>query len=189
METIISKELITSKQICRLFAVTSFVCLTALSAFVRLPLPFTPVPLTLQTFFVLLSGALLGKKLGLTVQLVYILLGLIGYQVFTGLGSGMLYLIGPTGGYLVGFLLATMFTGSLFSQERTKSFSVLTKLIIADLMILLSGTIWLKFSLACSWRQAFLLGFFPFVLGEIFKIILASAVINRMQARIKAVLR
>jgi len=71
MEAIIKRELITDKRICQLLVSMSFVALTALSAFVRIPLPFTPVPLTLQTFFVLLSGALLGRRLGLFTQGLY----------------------------------------------------------------------------------------------------------------------
>ena len=71
MEAIIKRELITDKRLCRILAVGTFIVLTTLSAFVRIPLPFTPVPLTLQTFFVLLSGALLGRKLGVSTQAVY----------------------------------------------------------------------------------------------------------------------
>ena len=188
METIIKRELISDKGLCRLLAVGVFITLTALSAFVRIPLPFTPVPLTLQTFFVLLSGALLGRKLGVVTQAAYMFLGLFGQQVFTGTGCGSLYLLGPTGGYIVGFVLASFFAGSFLIKEKQSSVAVFIKLLAADFIILFSGMLWLKVSLSCSLSKAFLLGFLPFVLGDILKVTLATVVYNKMRARIKEVL-
>lgn len=188
METIIKRELISDKKICRATAVGFFIVLTALSAFVRIPLPFTPVPLTLQTFFVLLSGALLGKRLGVFSQVSYMLLGLTGLQVFTGSGSGSLYLLGPTGGYIIGFILASFLAGNLFTKEKQGLFAIFLKLLLADFVILFSGTLWLKVNLSCSLSTAFLLGFLPFVLGDILKVILVAAVYNKIHSRIKAVL-
>jgi len=188
MEAIIKRELITDKRLCQLFAVGAFVALTTLSAFVRVPLPFTPVPLTLQTFFVLLSGALLGRKLGVFAQAAYMFLGLTGQQVFTGTGFGSLYLLGPTGGYIVGFILAAYFAGSWLFKEKQSWLAVFVKLLTADFIILFSGMLWLKVSLSCTLSKAFLLGFLPFVLGDIFKVILATVVYNKARARIKEAL-
>ncbi len=188
METIITRELISNKKLCRFLSVTAFVALTALSAFVRIPLPFTPVPLTLQTFFVLLSGALLGRKLGVTSQAAYMFLGFSGQQVFTGSGSGSLYLLGPTGGYIVGFILASFFAGSLFTREKQNTAVTFMKFLAADFIILFSGMLWFKVSVSCSLPQAFLLGFLPFVPGDILKVALATAVYNKMRARVKTVL-
>lgn len=188
MEAIIKRELITDKKICRMLSVAVFVTLTTLAAFVRIPLPFTPVPLTLQTFFVLLSGALLGRGLGFFTQGLYLLLGLTGLQVFTGTGTGSLYLLGPTGGYITGFVLASFVTGSLFTNEKQGRFTIFIKLLSADLVILFSGTLWLKISLSCPLSQAFLLGFLPFILGDVLKVILAAAVYSKLHSRIKAAL-
>jgi biotin transport system substrate-specific component len=188
MEAIIKKELIRNKGLCQLFGVGVFIILTVLSAFVRIPLPFTPVPLTLQTFFVLLSGALLGRKLGVFAQGAYLFLGLTGQQVFTGLGSGSLYLLGPTGGYIVGFILASFLAGSLLIKEKQSVFVVFIKLLAADFIILFSGLLWLKISLSCSLSKAFLLGFFPFILGDLLKVALATVVYQKLRARIKEAL-
>jgi biotin transport system substrate-specific component len=188
MEAIIKRELITDKRICQGLAWASFVILTTLSAFVRIPLPFTPVPLTLQTFFVLLSGALLGKRLGLLTQVTYLFLGLVGLQVFTGLGSGMLYLLGPTGGYVLGFCLATFFAGSLLTNHKQGLATIFLKFLFCDFIILFSGMFWLKITLACSLAQAFLLGVLPFVFGDVLKVILATAVYTKTHSRIKAAL-
>jgi biotin transport system substrate-specific component len=188
METIIKRELISDKRICRLLAVGVFVILTTLSAFVRIPLPFTPVPFTLQTFFVLLSGSLLGRKLGVFTQCSYMLLGLAGQSVFTGLGSGALYLLGPTGGYIVGFIIASFLAGNLFAKKEQSRFTIFLRLLSADFVILCSGMLWLKVSLSCSLSQAFLLGFLPFVLGDVLKVILAVIVYSSVHSRIKAIL-
>ena len=188
MEAIMKRELIGDKLVCRLLAAGAFVTLTALSAFVRIPLPFTPVPLTLQTFFVLLSGALLGRRLGASTQAAYMLLGLTGQQVFTGSGSGTLYLLGPTGGYIAGFILASFLAGSWLDKEKQGVGAVFVKLLFADFIILFSGTFWLKFSLSCSLNKAFLLGFLPFVLGDILKVVLATVIYGKIHSRIKAIL-
>jgi len=185
MEAIINRELIRDKRICRVLAVTGFVILTALSAFVRIPLPFTPVPLTLQTFFVLLSGSLLGRRLGVFTQGIYILLGIAGFQIFTGTGSGGLYLFGPTGGYLAGFVLASFLAGGLFNSEKQAWPVVFLKLLLADLALLSCGMLWLKVSLSWPLSRAFLLGFLPFIPGDILKVIFAAAVHCKLRSRIK----
>ena len=185
METILKRELIIDRKFCQLFAVGVFITLTALSAFVRIPLPFTPVPLTLQTFFVLLSGALLGRSLGALAQISYMFLGLTGQQVFCGVGSGSLYLLGPTGGYLVGFVGAAFLAGSLLGSKKQSGLAVFVKLLAADFIILFCGTLWLKLSLSCQLGQAFLLGFLPFVPGNILKVILAAIVYNKIGARVR----
>ena len=91
---ILKREVILNRTICRIIGVSAFVILTMLGAFVRIPLPFTPVPITLQTFFVLLSGLFLGQNLGGIAQLSYVLLGITGLPVFTGTGNGISYLLG-----------------------------------------------------------------------------------------------
>lgn len=88
MEAILKREIVVNKTACRIIGVTVFVILTSLGAFVRIPLPFTPVPVTLQTFFVLLSGAVLGGAIGAASQLSYLLLGTAGLPIFTNAGSG-----------------------------------------------------------------------------------------------------
>ncbi|MFA4988597.1 MAG: biotin transporter BioY [Candidatus Omnitrophota bacterium] len=186
MESVIKKEIVCdNKKICRFLAVSIFVLLTALSAFVRIPLPFTPVPFTLQTFFVLLSGALLGRKLGGISQAGYMVLGLTGLQVFTGSGSGSLYLLGPTGGYLVGFILASFFTGKLFTGKNLSRKYIFFVFLCADFILLCSGALWLKAYMGCSLAQAFLSGFLPFVFGDILKAVFAVFVFCKTHSRVK----
>jgi biotin transport system substrate-specific component len=180
METILQKEKFIDKRICRSLGVLLFVGLTAFSAFVRIPLPFTPVPFTFQTLFVLLSGALLGRRLGVFTQAGYMFLGFTGLQVFTGLGSGSLYLLGPTGGYVIGFVLASFVTGGLFSGEALNRRGVFLRFLCADFLLLFSGTLWLKIVVSCPLSQAFLLGFLPFVPGDLLKIACAMLIFEKM---------
>jgi biotin transport system substrate-specific component len=188
METTIKRELISGKRICRFLAVGAFVIFTTLSAFVRLPLPFTPVPFTLQTFFVLLSGALLGRSLGVFAQCSYLFLGLAGQSVFAGSGSTVLYLFGVTGGYIIGFIFASFLAGSLFNKDEQSLAYIFLKLLFADFIILFSGMFWLKISLSCSLSRAFLLGFLPFIPGDLLKIILAAIVYRKIHPRLKAII-
>ena len=88
-----------------IFQILSFALLIGFSAQIKIQLPFTPVPITLQTFFVILSGAYLGFSKGVFSNILYIFAGLSGLPIFAGFGSGIIHLFGPTGGYIFGFVL------------------------------------------------------------------------------------
>jgi biotin transport system substrate-specific component len=154
---------------------TFFLLATALGAFVAIPLPFTPVPLTLQTFFVLLSGAYLGRRWGAGVQVAYLLVGGAGIPFFAAGAAGAAILAGPTAGYLVGFAPAAWLAGWLL--PRCSSFVSRTgALLLASLLILAPGTAWLGFTLALSPSVAMAMGFLPFLAGDLLKCGLAAMV-------------
>src|SRR3712207_1750584 len=90
-----------------------FAALTAACAWFKVPLPFTPVPITLQTLAVLLSGAMLGAYYGALSMIIYLILGAIGLPVFAGGGSGFGSLLGPTGGYLLSYPIASFVVGKM----------------------------------------------------------------------------
>jgi biotin transport system substrate-specific component len=188
MESILKKEINCSRVVLRVIAVMFFIATITLGAYVRIPLPFTPVPLTLQTFFVLLSSAFLGIKLGLFTQFFYIFLGLIGIPVFTGEFSGALYLLGPTAGYLLGFIFATIFIPNLLNRLRASFLLVILVFSLASILILLFGVIWLKISLSLSWASSFLIGFAPFIPGDLVKSIIASLLFCRLKPRVGQIL-
>lgn len=183
MEAILRKEIVLNKTACRLIGAGVFMILTALGAFVRIPLPFTPVPLTMQTMFVLLAGAFLGSKLGVVSQLGYILFGLSGLPIFTGAGSGLLYVLGPTGGYLLGFVLAALFIGRAVRLCPARPAAIFAVFCLADLMLLMSGAIWLKFLLGLTFTKAFLLGVAPFIAGDIIKAFAATFIYSKLKNR------
>lgn len=186
--SVFQKEIISNKALSRAFVVIAFVVLTSLGAFVRIHLPFTPVPITLQTFFVLLSGAFLGGTLGGVTQLIYVTLGVAGVSLFTGTGSGWLYFLGPTGGYIMGFVLAALVVGRFIRLYEGGFFSVLLLFAFGDLIILCCGTLWLKVSLGFDMRRALLVGFYPFLIADMAKAAIASSVYMKLRMRLREAL-
>ncbi len=157
--------------------------LVAALAQVRVPLPFTPVPLTGQTFAVLLVGAALGSRRGAASLALYLSAGLLGLPVFTGLGSGLAHFAGPTGGYLLGFIVAAYVVGWLC--ERPMPFTAnrldrrwrtaLFPFLVGEILIYLCGLPWLASFIGSD--QALAAGLFPFIPGDIVKLLLAALVL------------
>lgn len=140
----------------------------------KIALPFTPVPLTGQTFAVLLVGAVLGSKRGAASMLCYIGLGAFGVPVFAGGASGLAYLSGATLGYLVGFVIAAFVIGLL--AERGMERSVRTSIIpflVGTLIIYVCGVAWLTIFLG-SFSKALAAGVLPFLIGDAIKLVAAS---------------
>ncbi len=155
-------------------------CLTALSAHLKVSLPWTPVPITLQTFFVLLAGVLLGRNWGGISQIIYVGIGMSGFGWFAG-GS----IFGPTGGYLIGFILAAFFLGYAIDKylHSRKILSILSLMFFACFfLIYIPGLIQLAFYLYLikgsfpGFATLLTMGFFPFVPGDLIKITLAAAI-------------
>ncbi|MBJ7449701.1 MAG: biotin transporter BioY [Parachlamydiales bacterium] len=143
--------------------------LIGLCAQIAVELPFTPVPITLHTFAIMLIAAKLGPRLGFMAVMTYVLEGCMGLPVFSGFSSGPGVLFGPTGGYLVGFMLAAFTTGSLLENGWAKS-SVkrFFAQYIGSAIILGSGMIWLSHFVGGPY-EAFLLGVAPFLFGDVLK--------------------
>jgi len=152
--------------------------LLAISA--KIKIPFYPVPMTMQTFVVLLLGISLGWKLGLFTVVLYLVEGLAGLPVFAGTpekGMGIVYFTGPTMGYLIGFLAAVYLTGFFtFDNNLFKNFA---KLLFSVSFIYLLGLIWLG-SLIGWDKPVFKLGAQPFLLAELFKISLLALLIPKI---------
>jgi biotin transport system substrate-specific component len=164
-------------QVATVALVLSFALLTAAAAQIRIPLPFTPVPITGQTFAVLLSGAVLGSAAGAASQAMYLLLGLF-LPFYAGGASGWEYATGATGGFLVGFIAAAWMTGQL--AERHQDRNVITAIpafITGTVVIYLFGVPWLANVLGVSWTRAVELGAAPFVIGDLAKVALAGALL------------
>ncbi len=177
-----NREFILNRKACVVIGVVSFIALTVAGAYIRIPLPFTPVPITLQTFFVLLTGALLGKKLGSLSQAGYLLIGIFGLPVFTGGLYGFARLIGPTGGYLMGFVLAAFVIGRLLGKDNDASFVKIVGAMLIGLVILFTtGTIQLAVVMHISLGKAAALGVLPFILGDIVKLLAAATIYQRVQ--------
>ena len=138
----------------------------------KIKIPFYPVPMTMQTFVVLFLGIVLGPKVGLLTISLYLFEGILGLPVFAGTpekGLGLVYFTGPTMGYLIGFLAAVYLAGS-FTYEK-ELISTFFKLILSVGLIYILGLIWL--GTLIGWEKPiFKLGVQPFLLAELFKILL-----------------
>jgi biotin transport system substrate-specific component len=157
--------------------VVGFSLLTALAAQVVVPLPFTPVPLTGQTFAVLLTGALLGPRLGALAMLAYLAEGAAGLPFFRGGAGGVGHLSGATAGYLFAFPAAAYVTGYLAERGWDRRFlTAAAAMALGSLVVLACGWAWLALMLG-SGAQAFRLGVAPFLPGDVVKIALAAAVL------------
>ncbi|MGM0413849.1 MAG: biotin transporter BioY [Bacillota bacterium] len=147
-----------------------FTSLTAIGSYLIIPLPISPVPITLQTFFVLMSGLIGGKYIGITSQLTYFFIGIIGLPVFaSGLG-GIGVLLSPTGGFLIAFPLAAYIAG--IKKNLTDSKYLLIKLIFANLIIYLIGITYMIIGWDFNLKSALTAGVLPFIPGDLLKIIL-----------------
>lgn len=185
IQAALNREIILNRTSSRWIGVGVFIVLTSLGAFVRIPLPFTPVPITLQTLFVLLSGVFLGSGFGAISQLGYIFLGLAGISIFTGTGSGVPYFCGPTAGYLLGFVASAFCAGRFIKYAQGSRFLVFAVLCLADLVLLGCGVIWLKFLFGYSLGKSLLVGLMPFLPGDVLKALIASGVYLGLRSRIK----
>ena len=138
----------------------------------KIKIPFYPVPMTMQTFMILLIGITFGYKIGLATVTLYLLEGMLGLPVFANSpekGIGMAYFVGPTMGYLIGFLVAVYFAG-LFKYDKGL-FNTFIKLIFSVSFIYIFGIIWLGNLIGWE-KPLFKLGAEPFLLAELFKILL-----------------
>jgi len=160
-------------------------CLTGIAAQIRAFLPWSPVPVTGQTFAVLLAGVLLGRWWGGISLAIYGGLGVAGVPWFAGWGSGLGYLAGPTGGYIIGFILAALFLGHLTDKYiRSRSFlSMLGLMLFANFILiylpgLLQLGLWVNLVRGepASFTSLLMMGAIPFIAGDIAKAVLAAAI-------------
>jgi biotin transport system substrate-specific component len=170
----------------RVAAVAFVTVLTAAAAQVSIPLPFTPVPLTLQPMVVLLGGAALGARLGFSSQVLYLLAGLAGLPVFAAspvLPQGALRLIGPTGGFLMAYPLAAFVAGRLAERGFDRRYLTSVAAMAAGLAVIFAcGLSWMTMLLAPAAgaraiQVALQQGFYPFVTVDVLKLFVAAAVL------------
>lgn len=158
--------------------ITTLAALTAIGA--QIEIPHQPVPYTLQTFFVLLAGALLGKRNGGFSQLLYITLGMVGLPVFAGGGFGLAKILGPTGGYLLSFPIAAFVVGYLL-ENRTKAAWIVVSMVAGLLVIFSLGTLQLYFVYYRDWSLAFTNGFLIFSWWDVVKIAAAGSIAHQLR--------
>lgn len=168
--------------------VAMFAALTAVGAFVQIPIP--PVPFTLQVFFVFLSGVLLGPKLGALSQIVYVSIGLVGIPIFSA-GGGPGYIFHPTFGFLIGFIFVSFFVGWFLSANEKLSFAKTLAVCVAGVVILyIIGVPYMNIILnrvlgfEVTMLHSFI-GMIPFFLGDIAKAVGVALIAPRIKEAIR----
>jgi biotin transport system substrate-specific component len=167
----------------RAASVVLVAAMTATAAQVSIPLPFTPVPFTLQPMVVLLGGAALGSRLGMCAQVLYLLAGIAGLPVFAAsavLPQGALRLLGPTGGYLMSYPFAAFLTGLLAERGMDRRYLTSVLAMAAGLTVVFTfGVAWLAWfarPAALNLDQALRTGLYPFIPADIIKLFVAASV-------------
>ena len=164
--------------------ISLFAALTAVGGFISIPL--YPVPLTLQTLFTLLAAMILGSVMGASSQIIYVLLGVIGLPVFAGFKAGIGILFGPTGGFLLGFIISAYIIGKIVELKKEKNiFYYFLAGIIGTLILYIIGITQLSLVTGIGIKKAITVGMLPFLPGDILKIIAASFIASKLRTAIK----
>ncbi len=159
--------------------------LIALSARVAVPLPFSPVPITGQTLAVLALAGLLGRRSAASVAL-YLAAGIIGLPILAGNGGGLLCLAGPTGGYLLGFVVAAYLAGWLAEGSRGRLLPLLLALLAGEVALYACGLLWLSRFVPAG--RLLLAGLYPFLVGDAYKLAAAVVLVRQMGASVRRLL-
>ena len=162
-------------------AITAIVCIVAPLA---LPIPVSPVPLSLGSFIIMLAGCILGWKLGLVSCLLYLALGILGLPVFSSYGSGLAKVAGPTGGYLLGYIPLVILTGLIFGKLHSRLLQGILIAAATVAVLYLPGTLWLAWQAHLTFSQALVMGVIPYIPGDIVKIMLVVTVGSILRRRL-----
>lgn len=168
--------------ISQVFWVSVFCLLTVAGA--KIEIPHYPVPYTMQTFFVLLSGAFLGSRNGSFAQIAYLALGALGIPVFAGSDAGLMRLFGPTAGYLLSWPIAAALIGYIIHRKKGYLWTLIS--FSAGLILIFAcGSIVLQFTMFHNWTQSLLNGFLIFSWWDLLKLSAAAAIYNEFSKRFK----
>lgn len=179
---------LTTKKMCFVALMTALTCVIAPFS---VPIFLSPVPITFTNLVLYISIGILGYKLGTISYLLYLLLGLVGLPVFSSFGSGIGKLVGPTGGYLIGFIFLTFIGGLIMEKMEYKFFFILSGMIVGTIFVYLFGSLWLSYSSLwlsysahISFSKALALGVLPYILFDCIKIAVASSLIVLIRRRL-----
>ena len=157
--------------------------LTAAGAYLSIPIG--PVPIVLQNFFILLTGLLLGSRWGFASVAIYLLAGACGFPVFSGGTGGFGRIIGPTGGYLVGYLPAVYIIGAISEKTGQKAVFDVIAMCCGSIIVYVFGVAWLKVLTGMSWSNTLAVGMFPFIPGDALKIAAAVPIAKTLRPIIR----
>jgi biotin transport system substrate-specific component len=164
-----------------------FAALTAAGAYLAVPIG--PVPIVLQNMFVFLAGLMLGSYWGLASVGIYLLAGACGLPVFAGGFGGIGRFIGPTGGYLIGYLPAVYVIGKISEKTAVRAVYDVTAMACGSIILYAFGITWLKMLTGMTWAKTLAAGMYPFLIGDALKIAAAAAIARVLRPIIRSKLR
>lgn len=159
--------------------------ITCIAAPFSIPIPFSPVPISLTNLVIYFSIILIGLRKGTVSYLVYLFIGLIGLPVFSGFSGGLSKIAGPTGGYLIGFIFMAIISGYFVEKFSGKLYMYVVGMVLGTIVDYAFGTIWLSYQLNLSFVQGLFMGVIPYIIGDIIKIIIAVSVAPVIKKRIE----
>lgn len=156
-----------------------FAALTAAGAYLFIPVG--PVPIVLQNMFVFLAGLLLGSRWGLASVAVYLLAGVCGLPVFAGGSGGIGRILGPTGGYLIGYLPAVFCIGKIVEKSARHALADIIAMVCGSIILYVFGIAWLKILTGMNLTKTLAVGLYPFLIGDALKIAAAAAIAKALR--------
>lgn len=169
----VDNQKIRTKQMVLIALMTAVTCVLGP---LSIPLPFSPVPISLTNFAIFLAIFVLGMKNGTISFIIYLLLGAIGVPVFSSFRGGLQVLAGPTGGYLIGFIFLALIMGFALDHFDRKLVPTIIGMIIGMAVCYAFGTVWLAKLLSLSFKEGLMMGVIPYLAGDVAKIIIAAIV-------------
>ena len=169
----VDNQKIKTKQMVLIALMTAVTCVLGP---LSIPLPFSPVPISLTNFAIFLAIFVLGMKSGTISFIIYLLLGAIGVPVFSSFRGGLQVLAGPTGGYLIGFIFLALIMGFALDHFDRKLLPTIIGMIIGMVVCYAFGTVWLAKLLSLSFKEGLMMGVIPYLPGDAAKIIIAAIV-------------
>ena len=169
----VDNQKIRTKQMVLIALMTAVTCVLGP---LSIPLPFSPVPISLTNFAIFLAIFVLGMKSGTISFIIYLLLGALGVPVFSSFRGGLQVLAGPTGGYLIGFIFLALIMGFALDHFNRKLVPTIIGMIIGMAVCYAFGTVWLAKLLSLSFKEGLMMGVIPYLAGDAAKIIIAAIV-------------
>ena len=169
----VDNQKIKTKQMVLIALMTAVTCVLGP---LSIPLPFSPVPISLTNFAIFLAIFVLGMKSGTISFIIYLLLGAVGVPVFSSFRGGFQVLAGPTGGYLIGFIFLALIMGFALDHFDRKLLPTIIGMIIGMVVCYAFGTVWLAKLLSLSFKEGLMMGVIPYLAGDVAKIIIAAIV-------------
>lgn len=169
----VDNQKIKTKQMVLIALMTAVTCVLGP---LSIPLPFSPVPISLTNFAIFLAIFVLGMENGTISFIIYLLLGAVGVPVFSSFRGGFQVLAGPTGGYLIGFIFLALIMGFALDHFDRKLVPTIIGMIIGMVVCYAFGTVWLAKLLSLSFKEGLMMGVIPYLAGDVAKIIIAAIV-------------